>query len=82
MVLMRDLVLSVFVISAVVGLIVFALTKKVSGPLFNFSRVFDEVAKGNLGIRVNIRSNDEFHWLAGKFNSMLDVLEQRFNKKG
>lgn len=81
-VLMRNLVLSVFVISAIVGLIVFALTKKVSGPLFNFSRVFDEITKGNMGKRVNIRDSDEFHWLAEKFNSMLDVLEQRFNKKG
>ena len=78
--LMKKLGFGVLFISLAVGLTVFSLTKKISGPLFNFSRVFDEVTKGNLEKRVRLRANDEFHWFAEKFNAMMDSLEKRFKK--
>ncbi len=78
--LMKTLGFGVLIICIGVGLTVFSLTKKVSGPLFNLSRVFDEIAKGNIEKRVRLRSNDEFHWFADKFNAMMDSLGERFKK--
>ncbi len=78
--LMKTLGFGVLIICVGVGLTVFSLTKKVSGPLFNFSRVCDEIIKGNLEKRVCLRKNDEFHWFADKFNAMLDSLGERFKK--
>ena len=79
-ILMKKLGLAVLFICIVVALTVFSLTKKVAGPLFNFSRVFEEIAKGKLDKRVRLRTNDEFKWFAEKFNTMMDALEERFKK--
>ncbi len=78
--LMKTLGFGIFIICIGVGLAIFSLTKKVSGPLFNFSRACDEIIKGNLEKRVRLRNNDEFHWLADKFNAMMDSLGERFKK--
>lgn len=77
----RDLILGTFVIGAFIGLIVFYLTQKVSGPLFAMSRVLDEMGQGNFSERLVLRQGDELHWLAEKINATQDTLQERLNKK-
>ena len=76
----RDLVIGFTVVTILVGLGVFYLTQKVSGPLFAMSRVLDEVAHGNVKERVHLRRSDEFIWFAEKLNETLDSLEKRGKK--
>jgi len=73
----KDLFLGFGVIGILVGLGVFYLTQKVSGPLFAISRVLDEAAMGNLRERVHLRRSDEFQWFADKINEMLDIFEKK-----
>lgn len=77
----RDLVLGVVAIGTMVGMVVFYLTQRVSGPLYAMSKVLDEAAKGNLKARVNLRKHDELVWFADKVNETLAALEAR-DKKG
>ncbi|MCY6485704.1 HAMP domain-containing sensor histidine kinase [Clostridium aestuarii] len=50
-------------------------------PLSKINNVSDKIAKGDVGKRVDINSNDEIGELAKAFNSMADSLEQVENNR-
>lgn len=51
------------------------LTHKVAGPIFKFGKLFAELAKGDLTVRVKLRRFDEGGQLAGQFNEMSAALD-------
>jgi len=68
--------LSLGLVAAIFGAIVFSL--RISRPILSVSNAAVEVAKGNLGFRVeNVNSRDEIGDLAKRFNEMIVQLNER-----
>jgi signal transduction histidine kinase len=59
-----------------VGLILFILSRKLTGPLQQMNQAALSVAEGDFLTRVNITSNDEIGQLASSFNFMAEQLKQ------
>lgn len=53
------------------------ISHRIAGPMFRFEKSLGSIGEGDLSIRVSLRKNDEFHYLAEDFNCMLDQLNQR-----
>ncbi len=45
---------------------------KIAGPLYRIEKTIDEIAKGNLGLRIRLRKGDELRDLADTINSMAE----------
>jgi len=66
-----------------VGLIVFGMvlimmfyvTKVIRSPLENLKKAAEELAKGNLSVRITITSEDEIAWISIAFNEMAAFFE-------
>nr|CAX68952.1 histidine kinase, HAMP region [uncultured bacterium] len=56
------------------------LTHKVAGPLFRFTKSFEELKSGNLTLRIHLRKWDETKGLANIFNDTISVLDHRISK--
>ena len=69
---------SLLLISIGVGSIF--LTHKIAGPLFKFGQYFQELAKGNLSIRIRLRKFDEARNLELRFNEMAAALDASVSK--
>ena len=54
------------------------LSHKIAGPLYRFQVALDEINKGNLQTRINLRKGDEGHFLAEKFNQTTENLDFTF----
>ena len=68
----------VICLSAVSGLLLFVLTRKMTGPLNRLANVADEIALGNYGKKVDITgSDDEISVLSESVNSMSSAIEQK-----
>ncbi len=83
----QRLVSRVFIISAgiVAGLLAilvfyFILTKLIFSPVRRLRETAERVQGGDLTIRSNLKTGDEFEQLSGAFDSMLDQLEQGQSK--
>ncbi|MCE5299375.1 MAG: methyl-accepting chemotaxis protein, partial [Spirochaetia bacterium] len=61
-------VLLLSVLFVIAGII---LSHKVAGPLYRVERVADELAKGNLSVRVRFRKADDIQDLARTLNNMI-----------
>ncbi|MBR7020280.1 MAG: HAMP domain-containing histidine kinase [Lachnospiraceae bacterium] len=71
----------VICVSVVSGLLLFALTKKITGPLNKLADVADEIALGNYGKQAEIPgSEDEISALATSVNSMSAAIEQKIKE--
>lgn len=71
----------VFSISAISGLLLFVLTKRITKPLNQLTKVTDEIALGNYGRKVDIHSSDyEITNLSESFNSMSLAVEQKMKE--
>lgn len=83
----HDLILTILIFGIVLivlaGIIGFYIYSTISTSLRKFENTINEIAKGNLEARVDIKSNDEFYALAKAFNSMADQLKdlKRIGKK-
>lgn len=53
---------------------------KISGPIFNMSRVFREVIEGNSSKRIQLRKSDELQEFAQVSNELLDHFEKKAGK--
>ncbi len=51
------------------------LTHKIAGPIFKFGQYFQELAKGNLALRIKLRKFDEARNLELRFNEMAAALD-------
>ena len=63
------------VLIVLAGIMGFYIYSTISASLRKFEDTINEIAKGNLDSRVDIKSKDEFSALAKAFNSMADQLK-------
>ncbi len=70
----RNLVLAAFVAGAIALLVSVIVTRRITKPLEELTDAAEEVAAGNLEVRVAPRSRDEVGALAVAFNQMADAL--------
>lgn len=71
----------VFIISVISGLLILASAKKITKPLSLLTKVSDEVALGNYGKKVDVKSSDyEITALSESFNSMSLAIEQKIKE--
>lgn len=71
----------VICISAVSGLLLFVLTRKMTAPLNRLANVADEIALGNYGKKVeNTGSDDEISVLSESVNAMSSAIEQKMKE--
>ena len=54
---------------------------RTAGPLYHFKRVFKEVAKGDVSIRIRLRRRDNLKDVAQCFNEMMDTIEKKVKAK-
>jgi methyl-accepting chemotaxis protein len=52
-------------------------TSRIAGPLFNLLKQFSKASQGDLTARASFRKYDEIHYVARRFNDMMDKLEDR-----
>jgi len=72
-----SLVLALFVFTVVLFFTSLFLSRKIVGPLHALKRRLQEIALGREGIRLRLRSDDEFQDLAEVFNMAVDSYEQK-----
>lgn len=53
---------------------------KIAGPLYRFSKILEDLEKGNLQARINLRKYDEGKILARQFNNALIHLDTTFSR--
>lgn len=56
------------------------LSRQIASPIKKLTLVAGEIAKGNMGARIKIHSNDETGELAATFNHMMDELETAYKQ--
>ena len=70
----RNLVIAALVAAVLAFLISLFVSRRITGPLEELTDAAEDVAGGNLAVRVSPRANDEVGALAAAFNSMADRL--------
>lgn len=55
-------------------------TQRIVGPLFNLLKQFQKVARGDFKAHAKFRTSDEIHYVARRFNEMLQRLDERENE--
>lgn len=71
----------VFSVSAISGLFLFALARKITKPLNKLTKVADEIALGNYGRKVEVKgSGYEISALSESVNSMSSAIEQKIKE--
>lgn len=71
----------VFSISAISGLLLFALARGITKPLNRLTKVADEIALGNYGRKAEVKGSDyEIAALSESINSMSSAIEQKIKE--
>lgn len=52
-------------------------TQRIVGPLFNLLKQFQRVSRGDFKAQAKFRTSDEIHYVARRFNEMLQRLDER-----
>ena len=73
----RSLLLATSLIAAVALVVTWLLTRRIVGPLEELKGAAQELARGNLGRRVEARGSDEIAAVALSFNAMAAELEKQ-----
>ena len=58
------------------GYLTYLVITRIFSPVNQLTKVTEEIIKGNLGARINLKTNDELQLLAERFNAMADALSQ------
>ncbi len=74
-----SLVLALFVFTVVLFFTSLFLSRKIVGPLYALKRRLQEIATGREGIRLKLRTDDEFQDLSEAFNLAMDTVEQKLH---
>lgn len=72
-----NMFLTIAASSAVVVILSLYFTNRISGPLFNMTRVMRKLATGDFNQSVRIRTKDELKSFADEMNNMIASLRQR-----
>jgi len=70
-------VIVIFLTSIATAFIVLFTSHKIAGPLYRMEKDIDEVAAGNLAMRITLRTGDELKALAASFNVMIRSLKEK-----
>lgn len=71
----------VFSVSAISGLLLFALARKITKPLNKLTKIADEITLGNYGKKVELKGSDyEISALSESINSMSSAIEQKIKE--
>jgi len=73
----KTLLLRLLLVTPIVAFIAILLSHRVAGPLFRIERFLKSVAKGNLGMKLRLRREDELQDLAEAINEMTNDLSNR-----
>ena len=79
--LIYPLIIKSTIFFALLAMVSALLSHRIAGPIYHFEKVCREVKEGNKEARVNLRKGDAMSDLAKEFNSMLDTLTQKEDKK-
>ena len=71
----RSLLLATILIAAIALLATWMLTRRIAGPIEELRGAARDLARGNLGRRVDTRGSDEIAELSRSFNAMAAELE-------
>lgn len=74
--LLASSLITIVLISIATALVVMYLSHRIAGPLFRFEKSAQEVGKGDLTLKVRLRSTDEIVKLTDCFNEMTDNLKK------
>ncbi|MDF2547862.1 MAG: hypothetical protein K0R93_2760 [Anaerosolibacter sp.] len=78
----KNKVLVIGLVSAIITLVLgYALSLIVTRPVEKIMGVIHTISKGNMGVRVEIDSKDEFKILGDKFNEMLGQIEDLLDER-
>lgn len=69
------LIRNLFLVSPLVFILALLFSHRIAGPVYRIEKTLDEIAKGNLGLKIRLREGDELVDLAYMINSMTE----RFN---
>ena len=64
----------------VISFFIFYISRKICSPIEEMSKIAEEVRKGNIDLRIPVKSKDEIGEFAETFNKMLDKLHEDINK--
>lgn len=70
----------IIVVICIVTILIRYLTKAISEPIKEISKVSEEIAKGNLNLEIEVKSNDEIGKLSASLKNILDYLNSIFYK--
>jgi len=76
----HDIMKMSFIIIAASLLIAFFISHRISSPIRELNRASRQVARGELDVRVTLKSNDEMRELAANFNDMTEHLQVSFTE--
>lgn len=68
----RSLVWKLLLLLVLLGWGTIYISHKIAGPLFRFSKAFDEIEKGNYRTRIVLRKRDEGQLVAQEFNEAIE----------
>lgn len=67
----------IFLIGLGISLVSVFLSHRIAGPVYRLEKTIEEVAKGNLALRITLRRKDELKELATSINGMMSTLSDR-----
>jgi len=62
--------------SPLIFLLALLSSHKIAGPIYRIEKDLDEIAKGNLALRIRLRKGDELKPLADKINTIVENLSK------
>ena len=71
---------AIILISIAAAIVVMYLSHRIAGPLFNIERSVQKIGKGDLNLKVKLRSTDELIKLADCFNEMTENLKAHISE--
>lgn len=79
--------ISTFVVAGIVAMVAglfglgLVISQKLAGPIVALQRRLKDFSEGKLGVRLNLRKDDEFQNIQLVFNSAMETHEDRYNEK-
>ncbi|MDO8426680.1 MAG: ATP-binding protein [Deltaproteobacteria bacterium] len=68
-------------IALIAGVLIFSMDRMVNRPIQNLLSAITEIKKGNLGVKVEPKADDEIGRLTGHFNSMVETIRLNSEEK-
>ncbi len=79
--LIYPLIIKSTIFFALLAIISALLSHRIAGPIYHFERICREIKKGDKQARVKLRKGDALSDLEEEFNSMLDTITKKEDKK-